>query len=193
MSEQAINKICEGGRLRREGVAELYQAYARKFLGYFMRNRMLREVADELVQDTFVKIVASCDEYRGDGPLEAWLWRIARNTLISHVRRDTPEDHGLSLNDEELEPALSAHPALHVSSAVGDGLEPCVDRAFAEFAAHHPARAESLRLATVEGWNTEEIAQYLGRTSGAAREYLSQCRKLVRPFLERCREFLAAA
>jgi RNA polymerase sigma-70 factor (ECF subfamily) len=193
LSEQALGKIVQGGALRRDGVAKLYASFARPFQGFFMRNRMSREVAEDLVQDTFVQIVRACDQFRGDCPLEAWLWRIARNTLISHVRKVKPGANDTSLDDDDFAHALEGDPALQTPAPQHEGLEECVDRAFETFASVHPERAESLTLATVEGWSMNDIAAFLGRSPGATREYVSQCRKLLRPFLEHCRDYLAAA
>jgi RNA polymerase sigma-70 factor (ECF subfamily) len=193
LSEQALGKIVQGGALRRDGVAKLYASFARPFQGFFMRNRMSREVAEDLVQDTFVQIVRACDQFRGDCPLEAWLWRIARNTLISHVRKVKPAPTIpawmmtiLPMRSKAIRlcrPRLRSMKVWKNASIVPS--KPLL--------ASTPERAESLTLATVEGWSMNDIAAFLGRSPGATREYVSQCRKLLRPFLEHCRDYLAAA
>ncbi len=172
-----------GGSERAAGIAALYRRHAGRLLGYFVRQRVPRGEAADLVQEVFVNVVRHCAEFRGDAKFGTWLWSIARNALIDHLRRS----RGVEVDLDELgEEALAA-----ASPAPADaGLRDCVRRAYAEFAAAHRDRAETLALVAFEGWSAAEVGAYLGRTPGAAREYLSQCRKKLRPFLERCREFL---
>ena len=177
------------GKARSRGISTLYELYAKTFLRFFVYQRTPHHIAEELVQDSFVNVVRHCDEFRGDCPLEAWLWRIARNTLIDHQRRNSPE---VAMESEDVERIADSNPDLRVQPATADGMEECVGRAFTAFAEKHPDRAECLRLAVIEGWSTSEVAAFLDRTQGATREFISQCRKLMRPFLERCRDYLEA-
>lgn len=178
-------EIRAGGAARAAAVAGLYRRYASRVLGYFVRQRVPRDVAADLVQDVFVAVVRRCGEFRGEAKFTTWMWSIARNVLIDHYRkigRAPLQDDAL---DEEA--GLDALPA---APEAPRELRDCVQRAYAQFAAANAERAETLALVAFEGWSTEEVARFLGRTPGAAREYLSQCRKKLRPFLERCRELL---
>lgn len=187
--QAAFDQIRAGGKARARGISTLYELYAKTFLRFFVYQRTPHHIAEELVQDSFVNVVRHCDEFRGDCPIEAWLWRIARNTLIDHQRRHSPE---LAMDSEDVERIADNDPDFHVPPAGADGMADCVGKAFAAFAEKHPDRAECLRLAVIEGWSTDEVAGFLDRTLGATREFISQCRKLMRPFLERCRDYLEA-
>src|SRR5437763_2722760 len=46
-----------------------------------------RQAAPDLVQEAFVRAVRRIDSFRGDGPLEGWLWRIVVN-VASNGRRE---------------------------------------------------------------------------------------------------------
>jgi RNA polymerase sigma-70 factor (ECF subfamily) len=50
-----------------------------------------RDRATEAVQDAFVNAVRARGSFRGDGPLEAWLWRAVVNAARQAVRRSPPE------------------------------------------------------------------------------------------------------
>jgi RNA polymerase sigma-70 factor (ECF subfamily) len=164
--QESLNRIRRGGRERTEGVSRLYQAYARRFLAYFLKHRMPREHAEELVQDVFVNVVRHCGDFRGDTRIDAWMWAIVRNGLIDYVRRQRPEQSV-------------------------DELADCVRGAFAAFGETFRDRAAVLSLVAFDGWTIDDVAAMLKRTPGATREYLSQCRKKLKAFLEPCREFLA--
>jgi RNA polymerase sigma factor (sigma-70 family) len=66
-----------------------------------------REAAPDLVQEAFVRAVRRIDSFRGDGPLEGWLWRIVVN-VATNARR---EPLAVGLAEEEAERALETSPA----------------------------------------------------------------------------------
>ena len=58
----------------------------------------------DAVQDGFATALRRRDSFRGDGPLEAWVWRIVLNTARSNARRRTP------LEDPQRPRATNGHP-----------------------------------------------------------------------------------
>ena len=49
-----------------------------------------RDAAADLVQEAFASAVRRRSRFRGDGPLEAWLWRAVVNNALSYARRKPP-------------------------------------------------------------------------------------------------------
>jgi RNA polymerase sigma-70 factor, ECF subfamily len=49
-----------------------------------------RQAAPDLVQEAFVRAVGRLDSFRGDGPLEAWVWRIVVNVSSKGRREPLP-------------------------------------------------------------------------------------------------------
>jgi RNA polymerase sigma factor (sigma-70 family) len=76
------------------------------------------ERARDAVQDAFATAVCKRGSFRGDGPLEAWVWRIVLNAARSDARRSAPtlaldEPHGANGHaeqDAELRVALARLP-----------------------------------------------------------------------------------
>jgi RNA polymerase sigma factor (sigma-70 family) len=76
------------------------------------------ERARDAVQEAFASAVSKRGSYRGDGPLEAWIWHIVLNTAISDARRSIPAVHydqpaaanGRPEQDAELRAALARLP-----------------------------------------------------------------------------------
>ena len=60
-----------------------------------------------------------------------------------------------------------------------------------QFAKAEPERAYALEL-VIEGVEGKEIADRLGRSEMATRQYLTQCRKHIAPFIQNCLELLSA-
>jgi RNA polymerase sigma-70 factor, ECF subfamily len=49
-----------------------------------------RELACDAVQDAFARAVRRRAEFRGEGSLNGWIWRIVINTTLSHTRARRP-------------------------------------------------------------------------------------------------------
>jgi RNA polymerase sigma-70 factor (ECF subfamily) len=71
---------------RRERAAqeELYARFAPRLLAVCCRYAPSRAQAEDLLQDAFIRIFNALDQFRADGPLEAWLRRIVVRTAITH-------------------------------------------------------------------------------------------------------------
>jgi RNA polymerase sigma-70 factor (ECF subfamily) len=67
---------------------ELYQARLPVFRRVAAGITGNRESARDAVQEAFVTAVRKRRSFRGDGPVEAWVWRIVINTARNHRRRD---------------------------------------------------------------------------------------------------------
>jgi RNA polymerase sigma factor (sigma-70 family) len=66
----------------------------------------------------------------------------------------------------------------------------CFEQGFARFKEIEPERAKVLSL-QLDDLSIEKIAEKIGRTNGATKEYLSQCRKKLAPYVEHCTELLS--
>jgi RNA polymerase sigma-70 factor (ECF subfamily) len=186
MTEQeVVSALRRGGKDRTAAISYLYRTYARKFLSYFLKHRVPRQHAEELVQDAFVSVVRNCENFRGDTRFDAWMWAIVRNLLADHFRRQRPED---PFDDDGLEGLADTRPG--PDDVAVEDVDTCVRREYARFAEAHPDRAEILARVAFDGWSTGDVAAALRRTPGAAREYLSQCRKKLKEFLKPCLEYL---
>ena len=72
-----------------ESVGRLYDSLVGPIYRYVALRVHRREDAEDLTQLVFERIVSSLPRYRSRGrPFEAWAFRIARNAVIDHVRRD---------------------------------------------------------------------------------------------------------
>jgi RNA polymerase sigma-70 factor (ECF subfamily) len=143
-----------------EAVGRLYDELVGPIYRYVAVRVRRREDAEDLTQLVFERIVGSLPRYRHQGrPFEAWAFRIARNAVIDHVRRERSH-----------EPLDDGH---HVIQ--GDGLEAIslrgeeireLRRAIALLT---PDQQEALALRFAAGLSAEEAAQVMGRRAGTVR------------------------
>jgi RNA polymerase sigma-70 factor, ECF subfamily len=65
----------------------LVEIYSPRLYGYFYRLTGLREDAEDLLQEVFVRLVRMIGRYQHDGRFDAWIFRIATNLVRDRVRR----------------------------------------------------------------------------------------------------------
>src|SRR6266487_5861360 len=66
---------------------ELIKRYERPVFSLVFRMVRDRELAEDLTQDTFVKVLSHLDRYRSDFKFSSWLFKIANNVAIDHLRK----------------------------------------------------------------------------------------------------------
>lgn len=83
-----------------DALQELFDAYQRRVYGLVLRLTGSRHTAEDLVQETFLRVVRRIGDYQHSGKFEAWLFRIAANLARDHARRRARRPV-FSLGDEE--------------------------------------------------------------------------------------------
>ena len=83
--EELVGEIAFGNE---EALAALYRRHAGWLSGRVWAATASRELAEEVLQDTFLGVWRSAASFRADGEVGAWLWGIARRRLASAVRRE---------------------------------------------------------------------------------------------------------
>lgn len=141
----------------------------------FIRRRVRDDVtADDLTQETMLKVYRSRASLRDDQRLEAWLYRIARTTLIDFYRRNRP--------GQELPPDLVAE-----TERGADDVTLVMTRALREFLEQLPvAYREPVRLAEFEGLPLAKIALRLGLSLTAVKSRVRRGRAMLKKRLQDC-------
>lgn len=132
-------------------------------------------LAEDLTQDAFVQAYVKWDTYQGQGPVAAWLYRIAVNHALSHLRR----------------PRLPALVARIGQNLFHGGQEPdpqtmVADRmdVTAALTTLAPQQRAALVLYYYHGYSYREIATVLNIAEGTVGASLNAARKRLRGRLE---------
>jgi len=146
--------------------ARLFEQYHAPILNYLHRMVSDRALAEDLTQDTFVKAYNALPGTRPDLAFKAWLYRIATNTAISHLRRRKIVQWVPFLADHDRPGEESIERTVTRQTDI--------ERAMAKLPKHYAA---VLLLRHYQGLSLAETASALDITENAAKLRLFRARK----------------
>lgn len=82
---------------------QLYKQYYRVLFGIALRYSKAKEEAEDVLQESFIKLFNSIDTYSGKGSFEGWMKRIVQNTAINNYRSRTKFDLHIDITNMEHE------------------------------------------------------------------------------------------
>jgi RNA polymerase sigma-70 factor (ECF subfamily) len=170
--------------------ANLYVEFGDCIYNYLRRLTQDPELAEDLTQGTFLRAVQHLADFRGEGSVSNWLYRIATNLFRDYLRTRKGKTLLSWDEDEEAtrEAALLAQvpdpapplPQVLQQQAVTQCVRDCVT------ALPAPYRA-ALLLYAIEGKSVEETAAILGCSKDAVKVRLHRARQLFKSLaVERC-------
>jgi RNA polymerase sigma-70 factor, ECF subfamily len=77
----------------REAFAELVRRYERSVYNFVMRHLRHKESAADVTQDVFLRVVQNAAEFKHEARLSTWLYTIARNLCVDHLRKQSHRRH----------------------------------------------------------------------------------------------------
>jgi RNA polymerase sigma-70 factor (ECF subfamily) len=179
----------EGGAAIGQALRELDRSFYAILYAGGLRTLRDPDAARDLVQETFIKVWQRCATFRGDSELLPWINSILRHAAIERLRqctREVPmEDHdGLTADAAEhiLDFSIRHNPTPDQIARRQEYAD-YFRKGWARFLEEDPLHANVMVWIVEDGLSNEDIAQLLGRTPGATREFISQCRKQARVYL----------
>jgi len=142
--------------------AKLYDAYVDRVYRFIFFRVGEARLAEDLTSQSFLKAWEHLGRYQIRGlPFGAWLFRIARNTVIDHYR--------VSKETVSLDESLATEPDPHgkVDEKVEGHLE--VEQLRMALRRLTEDQQQVLTLKFIEGLSTKEISQVTGKREGAIR------------------------
>ena len=102
LSEMSDQQLLEGIRRQDEATfAELYSRYFQRIYNFVYARMRNHAETEEVVQETFLAVFRSFQNYRGQSSLLSWIYGIAKNTTNNHLRRAKSQSERIDLADEE--------------------------------------------------------------------------------------------
>jgi RNA polymerase sigma-70 factor (ECF subfamily) len=151
-----------------EGFAQLYERTSTTIFSYFMRRLFEPEIALDLTAEVYAQALLARRRFRGTTAEEAthWLYGIARNQLLTYIRRGSTELKAVArlgielptIDAEDYERALDIADASALRSSLGEALSEL-----------SPEQQQAVWLRVVEELEYAEVADRLAISADAAR------------------------
>ncbi|WP_394129857.1 sigma-70 family RNA polymerase sigma factor [Shewanella maritima] len=87
---------------------QLYLKHKGPLYRYFVRQIQDKQLAEDLYQDTWSKVINAAARYSVTAKFTTWLYKIAHNLIIDHVRAVKPLDNTQALDEEQTMDSFSA-------------------------------------------------------------------------------------
>lgn len=159
------------GRGDAEAFDALYEAYRPRLFAFLARLSRRRDVAEDLLAETWLRLVQGAHAFAPQTPLGPWLFTVARNLFVSYCRsRLLDTERVAELTRLSSEPRWSESP---FDSLASSELHGRLERALACLSA---ADREVLLLVGVEGLTPAAAAGVCGVSVEALRQRLSRAR-----------------
>ncbi|MFO0582740.1 MAG: sigma-70 family RNA polymerase sigma factor [Anaeromyxobacter sp.] len=158
--------------------AEVYARYRARLLGFLARMTREPALAEDLLQETWLRLAAAAPRLAPDSDLGAWVFTVARNVQASHRRWRLLDGRrrGLAASGASAEDPHGPHAHAEAGEA-RRRLEVAVG-------ALPPADREVLLLVSVERLEPGQAAAVLGISAEAARQRLARARAALRAALD---------
>lgn len=147
-----------------------FAAYRRRLYGYLARMTRRTDIAEDLLQEVFLRLARSARRLTEDTRLGPWLFTVAHRLVVSWSRAQAVRAQLAG----DLPVRGAASPDRSPFEAIADSqAQLALERAFAQLA---PPYREVALLVGVEGLPPTEVAAILGQTPEAVRQRLARAR-----------------
>ncbi|MEO1033218.1 MAG: sigma-70 family RNA polymerase sigma factor [Bacteroidota bacterium] len=171
-----INAINNGDT---KAYAQLVDRY--KDLVYTLALRMLkhREEAEEVAQDTFIKVFKSLHKFKGDSKFSTWIYRVAYNTCLDNIKKNKKHLNNVAIDEYTFNKLDTIDNALdHIISEERSALiKACIDKLPEDSSA-------LLTLFYFEELSLEEISKIINVEANTVKVKLFRARKKLAVILE---------
>jgi RNA polymerase sigma-70 factor (ECF subfamily) len=176
MSDRQIIDGC--ARHDRRSQQELYDRYSRFLLGVCMRYCIDKSEAEDVLQESFLKIYFNIKDYSGTGSFTGWLRKVAVNTAITHYHKNLK--HRYHVDIDEYVSAETGTTSFEEDFFTSDELY----RVLNELPAGYRM---VFNLYAVEGYKHKEIAEILRIDTNTSKSQYSRAKAVIRGKLEKLR------
>jgi RNA polymerase sigma-70 factor (ECF subfamily) len=163
----------------------VFRQYQQPIYNYLLRMTQNPAEAEDLTQETFIRVHRSLATFRGEASLATWLYRIATNVSFDHFRRTSTRQAKISLSFEETDldqklvtDEITSSPEQLVADQ--SEMSACVE----DYVEHLPPTYRAvLVLHDLQGLKNREIAEVLACSLSTVKIRLHRARTKLRAAL----------
>ena len=151
---------------------EMYRLYFKDVYLFILAMSKSPDIAEESTQETFFKVLKNINKYRGECSVKTWLFQIAKNTYLSHIKKTKHQETEDKISDSE-------------SSSQHSMESMCIskDEALSIYKVLHYLEEpykEVFTLRTLGELSFREIGEIFGRKEGWARVTYHRAKSKIR-------------
>jgi len=155
---------------------EMYRLYFKDVYLFILAMSKSPDIAEEITQETFFKVLKNINKYRGECSVKTWLFQIAKNTYLSHIKKTKHQETEDKISDSE-------------SSSQHSMESMCIskDEALSIYKVLHYLEEpykEVFTLRTLGELSFREIGEILGKSENWARNVFYRAKLKLREELE---------
>jgi len=173
VTEDQLISECIDGNYRAQ--KKLYQQYSHVMMGVSMRYASCVPEAEDILQDSFIKVFQKIESYKSTGPLGAWIRRIVVNTALQRIRDNKHYKMHVEIDQTET--------ILEVSDDVLATME--ATEIMKKIQKLPVGFRTVFNLYAIEGYTHPEIAKKLGVSVGTSKSQYSRARAILRVLIEK--------
>ena len=167
--EQLIQWVANGDH---SCLGTLFERHHRGVYQYCLQLTRSRAASEDLVQDVFLRILRKAKSFRGEGTFKGWMFNIARNVTLDHLRRAARRETVADVDD-----GLGGQLVDHRSAEQAAAGREYVQLLLQAMAGLPMAMREVIWLGRFEFATYEELGQALNCNAGAARVRMHRAMK----------------
>jgi len=145
----------------------------------FVGRRVRPQDADDVTQEALLRLHRSATSLNDEDALEAWMYRIARNTIIDHHRRSAVRPEPIDPDDVATFAAAEADAVPGADETLAACLAPLLARVPENY-------RQALELTDLGGMTQDEAATQLGLSTSGMKSRVQRGRSLLRTEVGRC-------
>jgi RNA polymerase sigma-70 factor (ECF subfamily) len=174
LPEGTVDALRRGGT---EAFRVVYEAHRARLYAFLLRLTRDPALAQDLCQETWMRLAANASRLTPDTEPGAWLFRVARNLFVSQRRWAIVQEAGAAALRGVLGRAAVPSPLEHMAAST-------TERRLEQALVALPMRyREVVLLISIEGFSAPEVAQMLGIDPAAVRQRLARGRAALKQVL----------
>ncbi len=172
IARDVIEAFIEG---KKDGFDRIYEAYSPGMFIISLRYTRCKDDAEDVLQETFIKIFNNRDKYDIERPIGAWIKTITIRTALNYIK----EHYKFDLKDDEsyFDKAIQLDSQENPQQDLKNKLIAVLNRL--------PDGYRTIfNLYTIDNLTHKEIASYLGVSEGTSKSQYSKAKKMIKQLLQ---------
>lgn len=154
-----------------EAQHQLYKMLASKLMGICMRYTKSRALAEDYLQDSFIKIFTNISKFENKGSFEGWAKRVTINTILKGFSKKNVLDKSTDIEELIEQPFENK----------ADVISGMAYQELLSFLQHLPeGKRVIFNLYVIEGYTHKEIAEQLDINEGTSKSQLAKAKEILR-------------